>query len=78
MNKRIKRKRNKRMSLLTFKGLSLKESRYHFNRENVRCEYEYLCRRYGVLYRYSNEPKYNKTNLKRALRCSSLEVEYAR
>jgi hypothetical protein len=61
MNKRIKRKRNKRMGQLTFKGLSLKESYYYFNRENVRCEYEYLRR-------LSKEPKYNKTNLRRALR----------
>lgn len=61
MNKRIKRKRNKRMGQLTFKGLSLKESRYYFNRENARCEYEYLSR-------LSYEPKYNKTNLRRALR----------
>ena len=61
MNKRIKRKRNKRMEQLTFKGLSLKESKYYFNRETVRCEYEYLSR-------LSKEPKYNKTNLRRALR----------
>ena len=60
MNKRIKRKRNKIMGQLTFKGLSLKESRYYFNRENVRCEYEYLSR-------LSKAPKYNKTNLRRAL-----------
>lgn len=73
MNKRIKRKRNKRMGLLTYEHLSLKESRYYFNRESVRCEYEYLCRRYSVLYRFSNEPKYNKTNLKRALRYVLLE-----
>ena len=61
MNKRIKRKRNKRMAQLTFKNLSLKESYYYFNRESVRCEYEYLGR-------LSKEPKYNKTNLRRALR----------
>ena len=61
MNKRIKRKRNKRMGLLTYDHLSLKESKYYFNREVVRSEYEYLCRIY-------NEPKYNKTNLRRALR----------
>ena len=60
MNKRMKRKRNKLMGLLTFKGLSLKESRYYFNREEVRCEYEHLSR-------VSKEPKYNKTNLIRAL-----------
>ena len=49
------------MGQLTFKGLSLKESYYYFNRESVRCEYEYLGR-------LSKEPKYNKTNLRRALR----------
>ena len=60
MNKRIKRKRNKLMSLLSLKDLSLKESRYCITREHVRCEYEYLSR-------LSKEPKYNKTNLRRAL-----------
>ena len=60
MNKRIKRKRNKRMSLLTFKGLSLKETNYSLTREHVRYEYGYLSR-------LSKEPKYNKTNLIRAI-----------
>lgn len=78
MNKRIKRKRNKRMGLLTYEHLSLKESRYYFNRENVRCEYEYLCRRYGVIYRLSNKPKYNKTNLRRALRYTLERFGYVR
>lgn len=61
MNKRIKRKRNKLMGLLSLKGLSMKESNYYLTRENARCEYEYLSR-------LSYEPKYNKTNLRRALR----------
>lgn len=72
MNKRIKRKRNKRMGQLSFKGLSLKESYYYyFNRETVRCEYEYLSR-------LSNEPKYNKTNLRRALRYTLERFGYVR
>lgn len=66
MNKRIKRKRNKRMGLLTYEHLSLKESKYYFNRANVRCEYNYLSR-------VSTEPKYNKTNLRRAFRYTLLE-----
>lgn len=49
------------MGQLTFKGLSLKETMYYFTRETVRCEYEYLSR-------LSKDPKYNKTNLRRALR----------
>ena len=60
MNKRMKRKRNKLMGLLYLEGLSMKESRYYVTRECVRCEYEDLSR---VL----KEPKYNKTNLRRAL-----------
>lgn len=60
MNKRIKRKRNKIMGLLSLKGLSMKESNYYLTRENARCEYEYLSR-------VSEEPKYNKTNLIRAI-----------
>jgi predicted HAD superfamily hydrolase len=71
MNKRIKRKRNKRMGLLAYEHLSLKETYYYFNRENVRCEYEYLSR-------LSNEPKYNKTNLRRALRYTLERFGYVR
>lgn len=71
MNKRIKRKRNKRMGLLTYGHLSLKETYYYFNRENVRCEYEYLSR-------LSNKPKYNKTNLRRALRYTLERFGYVR
>ena len=56
---------------LSFKGLSLKERYYSFNRECVRCEYEYLSR-------LSNEPKYNKTNLRRALRYTLERFGYVR
>lgn len=71
MNKRIKRKRNKRMGLLTYEHLSLKESRYYFNRCCVESEYEYLSR-------LPNEPKYNKTNLRRALRYTLERFGYVR
>ena len=60
MNKRIKRKRNKIMSMLHLKGLSMKESRYRVTRWCVKCEYKDL----STLLK---EPKYNKTNLRRAL-----------